>query len=216
MSFKSFFEDETLYSHMEHRWKKNYVTEVVESMRLGLSGLTEYIQNIQTTNKLTEKEVLDILCFMIHTLIICRSREEVNTISEVNKKLSNLVYCLCKPFPFHTTRVSMHTVKVQALKYRRIQEFMEIAYSFQQYDIMFNFLKFGYDPSYELYKKMLWNKDSKNMEIVLTYSPLTTEHCHRLWKEINEETDEYRETYTDEVSLMRTISILNFSRGYLM
>ena len=216
MSFKSFFEDETLYSQMEHRWKKKYVTEVVESMRLGLSGLTEYIQNIQTTNKLTEKEVLDILCFMIHTLIICRSREELNMISEVNKRLSNLVYCLCKPFPFHTTRVSMDTVKLQSLKYRRIQEFMEIAYSFQQYDIMFNFLKFGYDPSYDLYKKILWNKDSKNMEIVLTYSPLTTDHCRQLWKEINDETDEYRQIYTDNVSLMRTISILNFSRGYLM
>jgi len=216
MSLKAFYEDETLYSTREHRWKQQYVNEVLYSTRAGLSGLTEYIRNMVNTNKLTEKEVFDILSFMIHIYITNRSCELSSQLLDMNKTVSHIIFHMCKPFPFHTTKVSMSIVKFRAMKYRRIQNLIGLAYSFSQYDIMSNFLKFGYEPNYDVYKKILWNKDSEYMEMILTYSPLSGSECQSLWKDIKKEVDEYRQNYDSQVDMLRTCSILKFAKGYLL
>lgn len=213
-TFEKYFNNNDSYVGKE--WMKPYVRNVIEKVKSGVSGLTEYIQNLEESDALNPKEVSDIFNFMMYLIIIYRDRRECGKHTDENKKIYSLMYVITRPFPFHKKSITYNEVILNKLNYERIQNLMKVSYSFGQYDIMENFLKYGYEPNREMIHSILWACDSNIMELVLSYSPLNNKDCLEIWEELKQELEEESFTFSnDEYLSLKSRRVKQFAQSYL-
>jgi hypothetical protein len=202
----------------ENEWMKKYIDDIFKQMSMGFVNFVGAIGDYET--KLSGNNMTDLLSFMIKTCIqqfgtvyIGKKRFRI-TYSHNRGIMKYLLYSFTKPFEFSEEGdISYEMYQERAYRYGAIQDMISSVYMFGHTKISSFILKKGYKPKDDFIIYLVYTKQYQFLDFLLTYHPVNSQGCVRIYNEILKSANEAMEQSNDKEKYE---TLIKDAMGYFM